>query len=61
MRPALLLLLLGSFATSALAAEIHDQTFQRGYAYAEPSYPPVNGNLARCWPRRNRLRSAPSP
>ena len=58
MRPALILLLLSSFATSALAAEaaeIHDPTFQPGYAYAEPSYPPVNGTLARltrCWPRR---------
>jgi hypothetical protein len=40
MRAALILLLFGSFATSALAAEaaeIHDPTFQPGYAYAEPS------------------------
>jgi hypothetical protein len=64
MRAALILLLLGSFATSALAAEaaeIHDPTFQPGYAYAEPSYPPVDGSLVRltrCWPRRKQDQSS---
>jgi hypothetical protein len=64
MRAALILLLLGSFATSALAAEaaeIHDPTFQPRYAYAEPSYPPVNGSLVcltRCWPRRKQDQSS---
>jgi hypothetical protein len=64
MRPALVLLLLGSFATSALAAEtaeIHDPTCQPGYAYAGPSYPPVAGTLARltrCWPRRKQYQSS---
>ena len=64
MRAALILLLLGSFATSALAAEaaeIHDPTFESGYAYAEPSYPPVNGSLVRltrCWSRRKQDQSS---
>jgi hypothetical protein len=58
MRYALILLPLGSFATSALAAdaaETHDTTFQAGYAYSEPGYPPVAGTLVRLtrgWPRR---------
>jgi hypothetical protein len=66
MRPVLVLLLLGSFATSALAAEaaeIHDPTFQPGYAYTEPRYPPVNGSLVpltRCWPRRKQDQSSVS-
>jgi hypothetical protein len=50
MRPAPVILLLGSFATSALAAaaaEIHDPTFHLGYAYAKSSYPPVAGTLTR--------------
>ena len=50
MRPAPVMLLLGSFATSALAAEaaeIHDPTFHLGYAYAKSSYPPVAGTLTR--------------
>jgi hypothetical protein len=64
MRPALILLVLGSFATSALATEateIRDPTFQSGYAYAEPSYPPVAGTLARltrCWSRRKQYQSS---
>jgi hypothetical protein len=64
MRPALVLLLLGSFATSALAAEaaeIHDPTFRPGYAYVEQSSPPVVGSLARltrCWPRRKQDQSS---
>jgi hypothetical protein len=64
MRPALIMLLLCSFATSALAAEaaeIHDPTFQPGYAYVEPSYPPVVGSLARltrCWSRRKEYGSS---
>jgi hypothetical protein len=50
MRPAPVMLLLGSFANSALAAEaaeIHDPTFHLGYAYAKSSYPPVAGTLTR--------------